>query len=90
MFFTVGSTAMAAMIPGSVRSTSTLVAATATMSRVAGLMVTSMLLTTRPKALALVTGTSRPILFGRPVGRGVATFVAALLPVTSTVVAEQL
>jgi hypothetical protein len=44
---------------------------------------------TRPKALALVTGTSRPILFGRPVARGVVDTMPPLL-VTSAVFAEQL
>ena len=77
---------MALTMAGSLRSASTLLALTAVMSRVAGLIVTSTSVRTRPKALALVTGTNRPVLLGRPVGRGVTTPVL----LTSCVLAEQL
>ena len=43
----------------------------------------------RPKALALVTGTRRPALLARPVGRGVDCAVPPTF-FTSTVLAEQL
>ena len=70
-----------------VRSTRRLVGKTAVMSRVRGSIVASMSVSTRPKALALVTGTKRPMMLGRPATRGV-TVAPPLL--TSTVLAEQL
>ena len=73
----------------SLRSTRRLVGATATMSRVRGSIVTSMSVSTRPKALELVTGTRRPAALARPVGRGVLVTTPPTFA-TSTVLAEQL
>ena len=78
------------MTDGLVRSISTLRATTRVTSRVPLSSTRSTSVTTRPKALALVTGIKRPILFGMPAERVVVTALAKLLPRTSVVVAEQL
>ena len=81
---------MAALMVVLVRSTSTLLGLTSITLRVAGSIWMLISVSTRPKALALVTGTSRPLRLGRPVARATRTLLAAVLPVTSTVFFEQL
>ncbi len=78
---------MAATISASLRSTSRFIGDTAIDVARAGSMRMSMSVSSRPKALALVTGTKRPALFGKPVGRGVDTAAPPTF-LTSTVLAE--
>ena len=63
---TAGAAAIACTMAGSPRSTRRLTGRTDSMRCVRASSVMSMSLSTRPYALALVTGTSRPVRFGSP------------------------